>query len=116
MPGRGRTDGRRRAGRPTRQHPASRKRVVRLPAWWAAGGADIIDALRFAAAEKFVLALPEGLETILGDRGILISQGERQRIAIARALLRRPALLVLDEATNSLDSETEASVLDAIER
>jgi ATP-binding cassette subfamily C protein len=72
-------------------------------------------ALRFAAAETFVRELPEGIDTIAGERGLRLSQGERQRIALARAILRRPSILVLDEATNSLDHENEARVLGAIE-
>jgi ATP-binding cassette, subfamily C, bacterial len=80
----------------------------------AASEAEMWEALGRAAAE-FVRALPNGLDTAVGDRGATLSQGERQRIALARALLRRPALLILDEATNSLDYETEARVIGAIE-
>ena len=70
-------------------------------------------ALGMAAAE-FVFDLPQGLDTTVGDRGMLLSHGQRQRIALARALLRRPALLILDEATSSLDLENEKRILDAI--
>jgi ATP-binding cassette subfamily C protein len=77
--------------------------------------AEIWRALEQAAATEFVRALPEQLETIVGERGILLSQGERQRLALARAMLRRPAILILDEATNSLDSDNEARVLGALE-
>jgi ATP-binding cassette subfamily C protein len=77
---------------------------------------EMREALRQAAADDFVTTLEHGLDTIVGDRGILVSQGERQRLALARAFLRRPTLLILDEATNSLDSENEGRVLEAIER
>jgi len=93
--------------------------TVRANLLWARPDAtepEMLEALDIAAAAEFVRGLPAGLETIVGDRGILLSQGERQRIALARAMLRRPAMLVLDEATNSLDSDNESRVLGAIER
>jgi ATP-binding cassette, subfamily C, bacterial len=74
------------------------------------------EALGLAAAESFVDALAAGLDTVIGDRGASISHGERQRIALARALLRRPRMLILDEATNSLDAHNEQRILDTIER
>jgi len=74
---------------------------------------ELREALVLASA-TFVYELPLGLETIVGDRGILLSSGQRQRISLARALLRKPTLLILDEATNALDVENEARVLDAI--
>ncbi|HEY4953994.1 MAG TPA: ABC transporter ATP-binding protein [Gemmatimonadaceae bacterium] len=86
---------------------------------WARAGAsetDIREALSIAAADDFLAALPMGLDTVIGDRGVALSQGERQRIALARAILRRPRLLVLDEATNYLDSASEARVLGALEK
>jgi ATP-binding cassette subfamily C protein len=76
--------------------------------------ADIERALALAAAE-FVERLPQGLDTVVGDRGVLLSAGERQRLALARALLRNPAVLVLDEATSSLDSQNESRIQRAIE-
>ncbi len=73
-------------------------------------------ALEDAGAALFVRALPQGLDTIVGDRGNSVSGGERQRLAIARALLRRPRLLILDEATSALDGGSEALVLETLDR
>lgn len=91
--------------------------TVRANLLWArpdATGDEIKRALRLAAAEEFVSRLPRGLDTIVGDRGILVSGGERQRLALAQALLRRPSLLILDEATSNLDSENELWIQRAI--
>jgi ATP-binding cassette subfamily C protein len=90
---------------------------VRENLLWArpdATDADLREALAHASA-SFVYDLPGGLESIVGDRGILLSSGQRQRISLARALLRQPTLLILDEATNALDVENEARILDAIQ-
>ena len=72
------------------------------------------DAARKAGLGDFVSTLPDGLETLVGERGIRLSGGQRQRIGIARALYKRASLLVLDEATSALDDETEAAVMDAV--
>jgi ATP-binding cassette subfamily C protein len=92
--------------------------TVRANLLWAqprAAEEEIREALSLAAAE-FVFDLPQGLDTTVGDRGMLLSHGQRQRIALARALLRKPVLLILDEATSSLDLDNEKRILDAIER
>jgi ATP-binding cassette subfamily B protein len=77
---------------------------------------DIIAAAKAANAHEFVSALPDGYETCVGERGNRFSAGERQRIAIARALLKDPPIIILDEATSALDAELEALVQDALER
>lgn len=73
-------------------------------------------ALQEAALDDFVKSLPDGMETGIGERGIRISGGQRQRISIARALYEDPEVLVLDEATSALDNETEAAIMDSINR
>lgn len=77
---------------------------------------QIWDALEFSSAAEFVKKLPDGLDTIIGDRGIRLSGGERQRLVLARAILRNPSILVLDEATSSLDTENEAKIQEALDR
>jgi ABC-type multidrug transport system fused ATPase/permease subunit len=75
---------------------------------------ELEQAARAACAWEFIEELPEGLDTVIGERGLGLSEGQAQRIAIARALLRKAPLLILDEATSALDADTELKVLEAI--
>jgi len=77
---------------------------------------EVVAAARAAQAHEFVMALPDGYDTVLGQRGINLSGGQRQRLAIARALLVQPRILILDDSTSAVDVETEAKIQAALER
>src|SRR5438067_6445735 len=77
---------------------------------------EVIEAARSANAHDFIMRLPKQYDTELGERGVQLSGGERQRIAVARAFLKNAPVLILDEPTSSIDSKTEAVILDALDR
>jgi ATP-binding cassette subfamily B protein len=83
---------------------------------WDATDAEVEKAAANAQIEAFIRAAPDGYETEVGERGLKLSGGEKQRVAIARTILKAPPILVLDEATSALDSHTEREIQDALDR
>jgi ATP-binding cassette subfamily B protein len=83
---------------------------------WDASDADIEDAARLAQIDGFIRLMPKGYDTEVGERGLKLSGGEKQRVAIARTILKGPPILLLDEATSALDSHTEREIQDALDR
>jgi subfamily B ATP-binding cassette protein MsbA len=78
--------------------------------------AEVMEAAKIANAHEFIVASPDGYQTVIGDRGSRLSGGQRQRLSIARAILRNPPILILDEATSALDTESEKLVQEALQR
>jgi ATP-binding cassette subfamily B protein len=83
---------------------------------WGASDAEVEEAARLAQIDGFIRLAPKGYETEVGERGLKLSGGEKQRVAIARTILKAPPILVLDEATSALDSHTEKDIQDALDR
>ncbi|HUM36956.1 MAG TPA: ATP-binding cassette domain-containing protein, partial [Anaerolineae bacterium] len=78
--------------------------------------AEVIEAAKAAAIHDVILSFPQGYDTLVGEKGVTLSGGQRQRVAIARTLLKNPRILVLDDATSSVDTETEIQIETALER
>jgi subfamily B ATP-binding cassette protein MsbA len=77
---------------------------------------EIVEAARMANAHEFIERMPDGYDTLIGERGLSLSGGQRQRLSLARTILQNPRILILDEATSSLDSESENLITEAMQR
>jgi ATP-binding cassette subfamily B protein len=77
---------------------------------------DVYEAARAAAVHEVIMEFPDGYDTMVGERGVTLSGGQKQRVTLARTLLKNPKLLILDDATSSVDTETEASIREALNR
>ena len=77
---------------------------------------EVVEAAKVANAHEFIMDMPQGYQTNIGDRGVKMSGGQRQRLSIARAILRNPPILILDEATSALDTESERLVQEALDK